>query len=65
VKNSDAERAIRCASCGGSRLIPLTVHYQRAEHLQSLQLSRPVRAQLKCIACGHRHYARPAALLAI
>ena len=49
----------------GRGLIPLTVHYQRAEHLQSLQVGRPVRAELKCIACGHRHFARPAALFAV
>ncbi len=65
MKKLDGERAIRCARCGESRLIPLTVHLPRAEHLQSRRHTRPVRAELKCIACGHRHYAHPGALFAV
>jgi DNA-directed RNA polymerase subunit RPC12/RpoP len=65
VKRSNDQRPIRCARCGGARLIPLTVRYPQPEHRQLQRLQRPVRAELKCIACGHRHVTHPGILLAI
>jgi len=54
---------MRCARCGAARLIPLTDHFPLAEYSQTKRV-RPVRAQLKCVVCGHRHVAHPRVLLA-
>jgi DNA-directed RNA polymerase subunit RPC12/RpoP len=64
VENSNADRALRCARCGADRLIPLTVPYSRAEYRLTQQRRRPVHAELKCIACGHRARVHPRVLLA-
>ena len=64
VKLSDPKRQIRCARCGGAKLLPLTVHSPRAEYRQMQRAVRPVRAELKCVVCGHRHVTRPSVLLA-
>jgi hypothetical protein len=44
-------------------MLPLTVHFPRAEYVQMRRFAHPVRAVLKCIACGHRHVAHPRILL--
>jgi hypothetical protein len=35
------------------------------EHRIAQRLRRPVRAELKCVACGHRHHVPPRVLLSI
>jgi len=58
------KRSLLCAHCGGGRLIPLTVSVHQPEHHRIVRIKRPVRLELKCIACGKRHLARPSVLLA-
>jgi DNA-directed RNA polymerase subunit RPC12/RpoP len=65
VGRSNADHRIRCARCGAERLIPLTVHYVQPEHRIAQRVQRPVRAELKCVACGHRHHVPPRVLLTI
>lgn len=64
VKRSNQQRQIRCVRCGETRLLPLTVHVPQPEYKEMRRRVRPVRAELKCVACGHRHLVEPRLLLA-
>jgi hypothetical protein len=65
VKRAGHAHPILCAHCGSGRLLPLTVSIPRAEYLAMRRMKMPVQAQLKCLACGHRHVVPPKVLLTI
>jgi ribosomal protein S14 len=64
VERSNRENPVRCARCGADRVIPLTVSFPRSEHRLAQRHRPPVRAEVKCIACGHRTHVHPKLLLA-